>query len=244
MTSKCKFCNKELDSDAGLMAHFIDKHKTDKGNLGINEVKKRSIGGSTMLVIAAIACCGILILLVLGGGIGFFSFSAFQHSQTSGVQAAGNQSAYGIANATVGELAPNIPITLTNGTNITLGDLRGKPVVLWLVTTWCSSCQEGEHILTSGGYYSAIRSKGANIVIIELYNDLGQPGPSIQSFAYQYGSGTQNPGLLYGISNLNATYSYDPKGYLEIYYIINSNGTIAASGSPLSTNLDSIVQSV
>ena len=103
------------------------------------------------------------------------------------MQAAGNQSAYGIANATVGELAPNIPITLTNGTNITLGDLRGKPVVLWLVTTWCSSCQEGEHILTSGGYYSAIRSKGANIVIIELYNDLGQPGPSIQSFAYQYG---------------------------------------------------------
>ncbi|MGC8479423.1 MAG: redoxin domain-containing protein [Candidatus Micrarchaeia archaeon] len=243
MTSKCKFCNKELNSDAGLMAHFNDKHKADKGSLSINELKKRSIGGITMLAIAAIACCGILTLLGLGG-IGFLSFLAVQHTQTSGVQTAGSQSTYGVANATVGELAPNIPITLTNGTSITLGDLRGKPVVLWLVTTWCSSCQEGEHILTSGGYYSAIRSKGANIIIIELYNDLGQPGPSIQSFADQYGNGTQNPGLLYGISNLNATYSYDPKGYLEIYYIINPNGTIAASGAPLSTNLNGIVQSV
>lgn len=235
MTSKCKFCNKELDSDAGLMAHFNDKHKADKGSLGINEVKKRNIGGSTMLVIAAIACCGILILLGLGG-IGFFSFLAVQHSQTNAAQ--------GVVNATVGEVAPDIPIALVNGTNINLSSLRGRPVLLWFVTTWCSSCQEGESLLTHAGYYGAIHSKGAVVVVVELYDDLGQPGPSIQDFADQYGNGTQAPGLLYGTSSLNATYSYDPKGYLEIYYIINSSGVITSASSPLATNLKSIVQSV
>ncbi|MGC8479618.1 MAG: hypothetical protein ACP5M9_03045 [Candidatus Micrarchaeia archaeon] len=111
------------------------------------------------------------------------------------------------------------------------------------MATWCSSCADSANLLANG-YYNKIHAKGAEILTIELYNDLGYSGPSISDFAKSYGAGTNNYGWLYGTSNLNATYSYDPKGYLEIYYIISPNGTITASGSPLSTNLKNIVESI
>ena len=196
MSSKCRFCNKELESDSGLLMHFNDKHRPEKGALSLNEIKKSSISARTVLIVAVIACCGIPLLLIGLSSIGLFGFLA-QHA-TSG------QSAYGVANATIGEVAPNIPITLANGTNITLSSLRGHPVVLWFVTTWCPSCQESESILANNGYYKEIHAKGALFVTIELYNDLGEPGPSLSDFSSQYGAGyTQNKSwLLYGTSNL------------------------------------------
>ena len=239
MSNKCRFCNKEFDSDSGLLMHFNDKHKPEKGNLGINEIKKSGISASILLIVAAIACCGITIVLMGLGGIGIFGFLA--PHQTSG------QSAYGISNATIGEVAPNIPITLANGTNITLSSLKGHPVVLWFVTTWCPSCQESESILANNGYYKEIHAKGALFVTVELYNDLNEPGPSLSDFSSQYGAGyTQNKSwLLFGTSNLNATYSYDPKEYLEIYYIINSSGVIInTSSTGLVNNIGSVIQEV
>ena len=239
MSNKCRFCNKEFDSDSGLLMHFNDKHKPEKGNLGINEIKKSGISASAMLIVAAIACCGITIVLIGFGSIGILGFLA-PHT-------ANGQPAYGIANAKIGEMAPDIPITLTNGTNITLGSLRGHPVVLWFVTTWCPSCQESESILANNGYYKEIHAKGALFVTVELYNDLNEPGPSISDFSSQYGEGyTQNKSwLLYGTSNLNATYSYDPKEYLEIYYVINSSGVITSTSSTgLVNNIGSVIQEI
>lgn len=229
MVNKCKFCNKDFGSDTALMQHFDGVHKTDKGSLGVNEVRKRGIS-STILIIAGILCCGLPVLLIGVGGIGIFSFLNPQHPQTSGIA--------------VGEVAPNIPITLANGTNISLSNLRGKPVVLWFMTTWCTSCQEGANLLANSGYYSKIHAKGADIVTIELYNDLGYAGPSIQNFANQYGNGTQNNGWLYGTSSFNATYLYDPKGYLDVYYIINSSGTITSAAPGLPSNLDNIAEGI
>ena len=212
------------------MQHFDDVHKTDKGSLDVNEVRKRGISKRAMLIIAGILCCGLPVLLIGLGSIGIFSFLKPQQVQTSG--------------AYVGEAAPNIPITLANGTDISLSNLRGKPVVLWFITTWCTSCQEGANLLANSGYYSKIHAKGVDIVTIELYKDLGYAGPSIQNFASQYGNGTQNNGWMYGTSSSNATYLYDPKGYLDMYYIINPNGMITSAAPGLPSNLDNIVQSV
>ncbi len=237
MSSKCRFCNKDFESDSGLLMHFNDKHKPEKGNLGINEIKKSGISARAIILAAAIACCGIPVVLIGLSSLGIFGFFA---PHTSSVQ-----SAYGIANVAIGEVAPNIPITLTNGTNITLSSLRGRPVVLWFVTTWCPSCQESESILANNGYYNEIHAKGARFVTIELYDDLGEPGPSLSDFSSKYGEGyTQNKTwLLYGTSNLNATYSYDPKEYLEIYYVINSNGVIInTSSTGLVNNIGSVIQ--
>ena len=235
VASRCKFCNKEFNDDTGLMAHFNDKHRADRGGLGINEIKRHRISVSSMLIIAVVACCGVPLLLGIGG-IGFFSFLAGQHSQTGAAQRA--------LNASVGEPAPNIPITLTNGTTLNLSSFRGKPVVLWFVATWCSSCADSASLLANDGYYNKIHAKGAELITVELYDDLGYSGPSISAFADSYGGGTQNPGWLYGTSSLNATYSYDPKGYLDIYYVIDPKGVITNEGVGLAANLDAVVSSL
>lgn len=239
MSNKCRFCNKEFESDSGLLMHFNDKHRPEKGNLGINRIKKSGISTRAMLIVAAIACCGIPIVLIGLGSIGIFSFSA--------PHAASGQLAYGAANVTIGKVAPNIPITLANGTNITLSSLRGHPVVLWFVTTWCTSCQESESILANNGYYNEIHAKGALFVTVELYNDFGQPGPSISDFISQYDSGyPQNKSWqLYGTSNLNATYLYDPKEYLEMYYVISPSGVIInTSTTGLVNNIGSVIHEI
>ena len=237
MSNKCRFCNKEFDSDSGLLMHFNDKHKAERGNLDIKGIKKSRI--STKLIVAVIACCGILLLLIGLSGIGIFGFLA-PHTSSG-------QSAYGIAKPTIGEVAPDIPITLANGTNITLSTLRGHPLVLYFVTTWCSSCQESESLLANNGYYKEIHADGALFVTVELYNDLGEPGPSLSNFMSTYNPGyIQNKSWqLYGTSNLNATYSYDPQEYLEMYYVINSNGVIInSSDTGLINNIGTVMQEI
>ena len=78
----------------------------------------------------------------------------------------------------IGQAAPNIHVTLANGTNVTLDDFHGRPVVLWFMTTGCSSCSQSSQLLTSQ-YYSIIHSKGAVILTVNLYDNLGNAGFSL-----------------------------------------------------------------
>ncbi len=143
----------------------------------------------------------------------------------------------------IGQVAPNIPIKLVNGTNVTLNEFRGRPVVLWFITTGCSSCSQSSQLLKSQ-YYNQIHSKGAVILTVNLYDNLGTDGFSLKFFANSYGYGLNKTGWIYGTTTQNASYEYDPNAYLDIYYVINSNGTIINEGSPLSTNLNSVVSSL
>ncbi len=218
---------------------FGVKHKSEKGNLDINKIKKSGIRSHTLLIIIVIMCCGFSLMIITLSSTGTFGFFG---SQTASVQ-----STYKITSVKVGEVAPNISIFLTNGTSITLDSLRGHPVVLWFITTWCPSCQESESILADDGYLNKLYVKRSLLVTVELYNDLGNTGPSISDFASQYGGNlVQNKSwLLYGTSSLNATYSYDPKEYLEIYYVINSNGIITnTSYTGLVNNINNVLQEV
>jgi hypothetical protein len=140
----------------------------------------------------------------------------------------------------VGSEAPDFQVQLTNGTTARLSDFRGHRVLLWFVTIGCSSCAIGAQLL-SQQYYSQLHNKGVIILTVQLYNNLGfdPEGSSINDWATQFGGAS--PGWLFGTSNQNTTYTYDPKALLDTYYTLDSQGRIMASGTPLATDLPSMV---
>lgn len=139
------------------------------------------------------------------------------------------------------EFAPNFRITFVNGsTSHSLYDLRGRPVLVWFVATWCTSCQQGAQMLASK-YYSELESKGVTILTIELYNDLDQNGPNLTQFANQYSGGLSEQGWFYGYSNQTTTYTFDPKAALDVYYALNAQGIIVTQGIELPNGLPSLL---
>lgn len=133
-------------------------------------------------------------------------------------------------------------VNLITGGTISTKSLEGKPLVVWLMTTWCSSCAETSELLVSQ-YYNSFRSDGIRLLQIENYNDLNQQGESLPAFVSQYG-GTNQPGWYIGTASQSVTQQYNPTDALDIYYLINSQGYIVGSGQGLGANLNSVIQTL
>lgn len=82
-----------------------------------------------------------------------------------------------------------------------------------------------------------LRADGVRVEELELYHNLGGSGPDINSFRRTYaGKAMDSPDWHWGLASRSLSYSYDPKGYLDIYYLLDSRGHIRyISGSPAST---------
>jgi thiol-disulfide isomerase/thioredoxin len=142
-------------------------------------------------------------------------------------------------NITVGSMAPNYGFLLTNGSNVNLSAYRGHPVLLWFVATWCSSCAQGNEVLDHN--YTFFESHGIKVVEIELYKDLGYSGPPVASFVNSYAPGALSNGtIIPAISGYNMSLAYDPKGYLDIYYLISKNGTVLYINGSLGATLQQL----
>jgi hypothetical protein len=107
---------------------------------------------------------------------------------------------------------------------------------LWLVATWCSSCQAGTQFLAQQGFTS-LQAAGVRVEELELYDDLGQSGPSITQFRRQLaGAAGTSADWQWGVASQAMTERYDPKAYLDIYYLLDRNGDVRyVNGSPAST---------
>jgi thiol-disulfide isomerase/thioredoxin len=134
-----------------------------------------------------------------------------------------------------GSLAPAGSFTTAAGTTATISSLRGHPVLVWLVTTWCPGCQAGTQAMPAD--LASLRARGIKVVELEDYADLGQPGPDIASFGQEYaGAAYHSPGWVFGTASQTMTQAYNPQGYLDIYYLLDSAGRIAYINSgPTST---------
>jgi thiol-disulfide isomerase/thioredoxin len=139
-------------------------------------------------------------------------------------------------NATrVAALAPNGSFTTTSGANQTVSALRGQPTLLWFVTTWCSSCQAGTQAMAA--QIGTFAAHHVRVVELELAGDLGQSGPGITDFGRQLaGAGYHNPDWTFGVAGPALTTTYDPNGYLDVYYLLDAAGHIAyVNSSPGAT---------
>ena len=141
----------------------------------------------------------------------------------------------GPQNITVGSITPDYGFRLANGSYTNLSAYKGHVVVLWFVATWCPSCAQGNEEINQN--YQFFERRGIKIIELELYNDLGYSGPPISSFVSSYApSAYSNDTIIPALAGYNMTSVYDPKGYLDIYYLISENGTVLyINGSPSST---------
>jgi thiol-disulfide isomerase/thioredoxin len=156
-------------------------------------------------------------------------------STSSGAASADGTSGGSAASLPVGATAPDGAIATLGGKTETVANLRGRPVLIWFVTTWCSSCQAGTQAMAQN--LSKLSADGVHVVEVENYADLGQSGPSMGTFAKTLaGSAFSNPDWTFGEASSTLTHTYNPKAYLDIYYLINAEGKITyVNSSPGST---------
>ena len=72
------------------------------------------------------------------------------------------------------------------------------------------------------------------IIQLRLYDNLGYSGPSAQEFAQTYaGAPGDSQHWLWGEASLEASVMYDPRGYPDIYFLIDREGVLrGANGAP------------
>jgi hypothetical protein len=75
------------------------------------------------------------------------------------------------------------------------------------------------------------------VVEVEDYANLGQPGPTMTSFARQLaGIAYHASGWTFGTASQALTRAWNPQGYLDVYFLLDSAGRVAYIGSaPAST---------
>ncbi|MCL5446910.1 MAG: redoxin family protein [Actinobacteria bacterium] len=173
-------------------------------------------GGSVTVVVALVAL--VIALHVANGNSGSASASS-----PSG------------ASLPIGTTAPNGTFTTLAGKTETVTALRGKPTLIWFMTTWCSSCEAGTQSMAQN--IATLAADGVHVVEVENYADLGQSGTPMDAFAKTLaGSAFSNPDWTFGEASSTFTHTYNPKAYLDLYYLINSKGKITyVNSSPAST---------
>lgn len=135
---------------------------------------------------------------------------------------------------TPGSTMPAFTFALLGSGSMSTAQLRGHAYVLWLMATWCSSCQGGTQAMAK--HIAELDSRGVRVVQLEVANDLGYPGPPLGAFHAAVGSAGNAPNWYWGQASPEQTNVLDPGGYPDIYYLVNPNGTIAAvNGAPAAT---------
>ena len=157
------------------------------------------------------------------------------HVTSTSSSSANGSSGTSAASLPVGTTAPNGAITTLAGTSETVAGLRGKPTLICFVTTWCSSCQAGTQAMAHN--VATLAADGVRVVEVENYADLGQSGPPMSTFAKALaGSAFSNPDWTFGEASSALTHTYNPKAYLDLYYLLNAKGKITyVNSSPGST---------
>jgi thiol-disulfide isomerase/thioredoxin len=125
----------------------------------------------------------------------------------------------------IGTLAPDVAFAAVDGTERWLSEFRGQPVMLWFYASWCPTCQVGTVAVAEK--LDRLKQAGIQIIQLQLYNNLGAPGPSVEDFAAQYArSVPRSSNWLWGEASLVASYTYDPSGYPDIYFLIGRDGIV------------------
>ena len=140
----------------------------------------------------------------------------------------------------IGAPAPDMAFTTVGGAQRRLSEFRGRPVMLWLFATWCPTCIYGT--IAVAEKFDRIQQAGIQIIQLKLYNNLGYPGPSVEDFARRHaGSIPPSPDWLWGDASREGSFTYDPRGYPDIYFLIDKDGVLQAVDVAPHATMDTIL---
>lgn len=117
-----------------------------------------------------------------------------------------------------GEPAPDFSVTLLDGTDLTLSDLRGKVIVLNFWASWCEPCQNEAPELQRA--WEAAGSEAENTTAVAFLGITFQDAPQasqrfIDAFGITYPNGVDEKGQIgraYGITGTPETFIVDQDG--------------------------------
>lgn len=192
----------------------------DRGGRHPQALRRRRWWAMAAIGAAAVAAIVVVIAATAGG-----------RNTTAG----GTNAALGRAVPAAGAAAPDGTFTTVSGKTVTIASLRGHKTLLWFVATWCPSCQAGTQAMAVQA--ARLRAAGVQVIEVEDYADLGQPGTPMAGFARQFaGAASRGPGWTFGTASPALTRAYNPQGYLDVYFLLGSSGRVAYIGAaPAST---------
>ena len=139
---------------------------------------------------------------------------------------------------TVGKPAPQFSYGLLNGKSLTPAQLRGHKYILWVMGTWCSSCQAGSQIAAQ--HIGDLQRHHVALVEMEAYNNLGATGPTLLSIKNGIGKATNASIWYWGILSEKQTASIDPKSLMDVFYLVDQHGQVVAQGMAPGAHWDQI----
>lgn len=229
---KCPACAALVRRDR-LLSHLKSVHPMYKPDHKLMEKLKagapRDRGGARArskgiraLVLTRWRVVGI-VALVLAAGLIAYAFTRPSPTQ-----------------ATTGKSAPDFTFADMSGASHSLSSYQGHPVLLWWIATWCPHCTQDTQVF-SQSYYSQYHAAGVTILEIQLYNNLGESGPSLTTWASDNGY-TGQVGWTIGSSSAATTNTYDPQAVTDVYYLLNSQGVILTQGTGAGGAFGSLLQ--
>ncbi|MDE2478585.1 MAG: redoxin family protein [Betaproteobacteria bacterium] len=137
--------------------------------------------------------------------------------------------------ATPGQIAPDAPFTTVDGKVVQLDAYKGRPVIVWQVTTWCPSCAAG--LRTFAHHQARIDHSDVTVLVLRDYDNGGYPGPGIRAFASSVAAPLlKDPHFVFGEDTKALFDRYNPRKFVDIYQVIAADGHVRlASSSPSAT---------
>jgi hypothetical protein len=95
------------------------------------------------------------------------------------------------------------------------------------------------------GEIGALAAHRVRVLELEQAGDLGEPGPSITSFGQRLaGPAFANPDWTWGVAPNALTQKYNPRGYLDIYYLLDASGRVVYMNSAPSSTMSQLMAAV
>ena len=147
------------------------------------------------------------------------------------------------ASLAVGAPAPDGSFTTTKGDTSSIKALHGQATLVWFVSTSCGSCEAGTQAMAK--QIDQFSQHHVKVVELELFDNLGAGSSDIRTFGHSLaGNKFGHPDWVWGNASQALTSTFNPKSYLDIYYLIDANGKIAYYNSAPEATMSTLLTKV